>query len=186
MPSTSRHPATLFAAIAILLSSSLRLEAADWYTVQSDDKKISVLFPHKAEQFEVVTSSSPAGKVETQVAKHQEDGILLTVSSTQLPGLAVAFAGSKVILENAANGVLSKAYGKEVSSKSTEIGGAPALVLRYEAADFQNASHGGYQGLAIIIMIDKKLYTINTMLSKENSETKAMQDRLLNSIKVTK
>ena len=159
--------------------------AADWFQVSSNDKKVSVMFPHKAETFEVVTSDSPAGSVKTEVVKHQEDGILLTISDSKLPGLAVAFAGDDTILKNGAAGVINKALGKEISSEKTTISGASALVLKYAAADFQKAGHPGYSGLAVLFVVKGHLYVINSVITKENPQTKATQQRLLDSIKVS-
>jgi len=163
-----------------------RAAAAEWFQVHSNDKKISVMFPHKAETFETVTSKSPAGSVKTEVVKHQEDGILLTISDSKLPGLAVAFAGPDTILKNGAAGVLNQAFAKKISSEKTTISGAPALVLEYAAADFKKSGHPGYSGLAILLVNKGHLYVINSVLTKENADTAATQKRLLESIKVSK
>ncbi len=174
----------IFATFAIFAVNSSW--AADWFTVTSNDKKVSVMFPHKGDKFETVTSSTPAGKVKTEVVKYQGDGIMLTISDSPIPGLAMTFASKDTILKNGAAGVISKAFGKEVSSEKKNIGGAPGLVLRYEAADFTKKDHPGYSGLAILFVHKKSMYTINSILTKANAETKAIQDKLLGSIKVTK
>ena len=182
IPSAStRHLATLFATFALVTSSA---SAADWFTVQSNDKKLTVMFPNKAETFETVTSATPAGSVATEVVKHMGDGIMLTISDSPLPGLAVAFASKERILKGGADGVISQAFGREISSEKTTIGGADAMILTYESADFEKADHPGYNGLAVILYKDGHLYVINSVITKENAENKAIQERLLSSIKV--
>lgn len=171
-------------ALCVLFSPSPG-SAADWFQVYSNDKKVSVMFPHKAETFETLTSDSLAGSVKSEVVRHQEDGILLTISDSKLPGLALAFAGNDTILKNGAAGVINKALGKEISSEKTTISGTQALVLKYAAADFDEAGHPGYSGLAILVVVDGHLYIINSVLTKENPQTKATQQRLLESVKIS-
>ncbi len=173
----------LLAALALVPAAA---HAADWFTVTSNDKKVSVMFPHDAKQFDTMSTKTPAGAVKTEVVKHSQDGIMLTISDSAIPGIAMMFAGKDTILKNGAAGVVNSAFGKEISSEKTTIDGAPGLVLRYESADFNNPDHPGYSGLAVLFVVDKHLYTINSMLTKENADTKATQERLLNSIKVAK
>ena len=52
------------------------------------------------------------------------------------------------------------------------------------SADFKKADHPGYSGLAVIFLVGKHLYIINSVITKENPETKGIQEKLLNSIKV--
>ncbi len=179
---------TFLAALGCIITTLARLHAqtpeAGWYRIYSDDKKASVLFPNKAETIKTTTDKTPAGKVSTQVSEHQSEGLLFTISESRLPGLAVTFAGKDTIYKNAAGNVVNRAYGKQISTEKTKIDGHDALILRYECADFDEANHAGYRGLAVFVMVDKNLYLVNSMLSKETAGNVAMQDKLLKSLRI--
>ena len=162
-----------------------QVRAEDWYRVESHDGRASVLFPNRAEETEELVKRTPGGNVVTRVAQHQGDGILMSISESKLPGLAVAFAGPKIIFKNSKGSVLDSAIGREISSKRIEIDGAnAAMVMRYESVDFEDSSHPGYAGMAVFVMLDKYVYVVNSMISKQTPDNKAMQDKLLHSIRI--
>ncbi|NNE45788.1 MAG: hypothetical protein HKN37_03925 [Rhodothermales bacterium] len=152
----------------------------------SIDKKASVLFPDKPDKTETVSRKSPAGTIRTNIQRYEREGALLTINGTTLPRAALRFAGEKKILGNAAEGVLGKYYGKKVSEKRTTIDGAPAVVLDYRVPDYDDKDHPGYRGTAIALLVDDRLYVVNSILTKENPKAKAMQQKLLGSIRVHK
>ena len=175
----------------VLLSAALiacaqpAAAAEEWYRVQSRDGRASVLFPFIPEDVKELKTRTPGGSVVTRVAEHQGDGILLSISASKLPRLAVSFAGPDFILENSKGGVLSSAIGREVSSEPLELDGAKAaLVMRYEAAHFEDASHPGFSGLALFAFVDSYVYVINSMISKNTPDNEAMQDKLLRSFRL--
>ncbi len=184
---TSRLISSLaFFGVLVMAANPMSLSAEDWHRVQSNDKKVSVLFPNKAETFKTLTDKTPAGSVKTEVSTYEGDGVLFTISDSKIPGLALTFAGSGTILKNAAASVVSKAFAKLDSSTNQKIDGAPGVVVRYEASDFKKKDHPGYHGIAIIFIVDGRLYTINSILSKESADNKAAQEKLLKSIQVGK
>lgn len=173
-------------ALAIVCGFDLSgASAEDWYRVQSGDGRASVLFPNPADEVRELVDKTPGGKVVTRVAEHHGDGILMTISGSKLPRLAMTFAGPKVIFNNAKGSVLSKAYGSELSSEHSEIEGADAaLVMRYEAPDLENEGHPGYTGLAVFVIVGKHIYVVNSAINKKTPDNEAMQKKLLGSIQI--
>ncbi len=169
-----------------LMACALPAQAAEeWYRVQSRDGRASVLFPFIPEDVTELRTRTPGGSVVTRVAEHQGDGILLSISASQLPRLAVRFAGPEFILDNSKGGVLSSAIGRELSSEPLELEGArAALVMRYEAAHFEDERHPGFAGLALFAFVDSYVYVINSMISKSTPDNEAMQEKLLRSFRI--
>ena len=180
----------MLASVAVLIATSVfALQASadeEWVRVMSEDNKASVLFPAKPDKVEVVSRKSPAGTIQTHITRYEREGALLTINGTQLPGVALAFAGEKKILSNAVEGVLSKYYGKKVSEKRTTIDGAPAVILEYLVPDYEDKDHPGYRGTAVAVLVDDRIYVVNSILTKENPKSKAMQQKLLGSMRVHK
>ncbi len=159
--------------------------AEDWQRVRSQDGRASVLFPVIPQDVQEIKTRTPGGAVVTQVAEYQSEGLLLSISASKLPRLAVTFAGPEFILKNSKGGVLSSAIGREVSTKPLELEGAKAaLVMRYEAAHFEDASHPGFSGLALFAFVDSYVYVINSMISKNTPDNEAMQEKLLRSFRI--
>ena len=160
--------------------------ADEWYRIESQDGRASVLFPDRAEEMQELVDKTPGGNVVTQVAEYQGDGILMSISETKLPPLAATFAGPKIIFKNSKGSVLKSALGREISSKRIEVAGADAaMMLRYESVDFDDEDHPGYTGLAVFVIVDRKyVYVVNSMISKATPGNQAMQDKLLDSIRI--
>lgn len=182
----TRLPKALTLCAVLLTSFGLPLALAqEWYRVESSDGRASVLFPNQAEDVREMVDKTPGGKVTTRVAEHQGEGIMLTISETKLPTMAMSFAGPKLIFSNAKGKVLGKAFGREISSESIEVDGADAsMVLRYESVDFDDPNHPGYAGMAIFTIVEEYIYVINSMLSKATPGNEAMQEKLLGSLRI--
>ena len=175
----------LFAGIATVgLVHGRGAAADDWVRVMSDDKRASVMFPSEPDKVEKLTRSSPAGRIVTERAIYERAGVLLTIAQTKLPPAAIALVGPRKLLRRAAGGVLENFLGTAVSQKQMEIGGKPGMVLRYRVPDYDDAAHPGYEGIAIALLIDDKLYVVNGILTSEDPKAKAKQTRLLASIRV--
>ena len=175
----------LFAVVILCCCGLAEASAEDWYRVQSGDGRASVLFPNPADDVRELTDKTPGGKVVTRVAEHHGEGILMTISGSKLPRLAMTFGGTKVIFNNAKASVLSKAYGSELSSEDSEIEGADAaLVMRYEAPDLEHEEHPGYAGLAVFVIVGRHIYVVNSAISKHTPDNEAMQEKLLGSIEI--
>jgi len=185
LPSLHLPALRLLAVAALLGFAPAAVLAEDWYRIESGDGKASVLFPNRAEEVRELVDKTPGGKVVTRVAEHQDESVMLTISETKLPRLAMSFAGPKLIFSYAKGIVLNKAFGKEISSEPQEIGGADAaIVMRYEAVDFEDENHPGYAGLAVFLIVDTHIYVVNSMLSKATPDARAVQEKLLGSIQV--
>ena len=182
--------AAMLAFVAVLVATSVSAPQASadeaWVRVTSEDGKASILFPARATKVDTVSRRSPAGTIQTYTSRYDGDGALFTISGTDLPRAALRLAGEKKILRNAVDGVLAKYYGKKVSEKRTSFDGAPAVVLEYVVPDYDNKDHPGYRGMAIALLIDDRLHLVNSILTKENPQSKAMQKKLLDSIQVHK
>ena len=175
----------LFAFAAILALSPAVASAEDWYRVESKDGKASVLFPNRAEEVREIVDRTPGGKVRTRVSEHHSEDIMMTLSETKLPHLAMSFAGPKLIFRNAKGIVLHKAFGRELSAERSEIAGADAaMVMHYESVHFEDESHPGYHGLAVFLIVDMHIYVVNSILSKDTADSRAAQEKLLDSIQV--
>lgn len=155
-----------------------------WVRVVSHDKKVSVLFPSKPDKVEELSRKSPAGTINTRRAQYESDGALLSIAGTKLPNAALKLAGTDNILRNAAEGILANYLGKKVSENKTKISGEPAVILEYLVPDYEKKDHPGYRGIAIALLVDKTLYVINGILTKEDPKSKANQQKLLGSIQV--
>jgi hypothetical protein len=124
--------------------------------------------------------------IETHRVQYETEGVMLSIAGTQLPRAALTFASTKKILRNAVDGVLATYLGKKVSEKKTKIGGEPAVVLKYLVPDYNDENHPGYRAIAMALLVDDTLYVVNGILTKEDPEAKAKQQKLLESIKVHK
>ena len=92
LPSLHLPALRLLAVAALLGFASAAAPAEDWYRIESGDGKASVLFPNRAEEVREQVDKTPGGKVVTRVAEHQDESVMLTISETELPRLAMSFA----------------------------------------------------------------------------------------------
>jgi hypothetical protein len=157
-----------------------------WVRVESHDKKASVLFPSHPDKVETLSRKSPAGTINTRIARYEREGALLTITGTQLPSVALRFASTDKILRSAVEGVLDRYLGKKVSQKEIKIDGEPAVMLQYSVPDYDDPNHPGYKGTAIAFLVDGTLYVVNSILTRENPQARAEQEKLLGSIRIHK
>ena len=111
---------------------------------------------------------------------------MLTIAETELPRAAFAFTSPNRLLRRAVDGVLGSFLGEPKSRKKTTNGGEQAMVLEYRIHDFEDAGHPGYDGIAIALLVDRKLYVVNGILTSKDPRAKAKQSKLLNSLRVHK
>jgi hypothetical protein len=166
--------------------------AEEWHRISSVDGRASVMFPVALDENKVRTSveRTPAGKATTRMLEYQDEGMLFTISGTELPGLAIRLAGKTTILKKSKEGLLSKAYSKETSYVEYDVlKGPKAMLLKYDSANLQKEGHPGYNGFAVLFVLGKKLYVVNSMLEKgtdgaTRDKNLAAQEKLLKSIKI--
>ncbi|MFV1995790.1 MAG: hypothetical protein ACC661_10170 [Verrucomicrobiales bacterium] len=165
---------------ALLLSPG---NAEEWKRVSSIDGSISALFPVDIrENLQTQTDKTLAGKVTSSFGEYHGDGILVAGSGADIPFLARA-AGDAAIFKGSKQTFLDQAEGTEISFVETTVGGAPARELIYKGAAYRGAGEP-YQGRAIFVIVNKRIYIINSVISKPTAENKAVEEKLLNSIEI--
>jgi hypothetical protein len=174
-------PSFLFLVTALLLSS---VNAEDWNRVTSKDGKLSALFPVDIkENLQTQTDKTLAGKVTSYFGEYYGDGIVLAGSGADIPMLARA-AGNTAIFNGSKETFLEQAKGTEISFKEMTVSGAPAGELIYKGAAYQGKGDP-YEGRARFIIVNKRMYVINAVISKPTAENKAAGEKLLNSVEIS-
>ena len=159
--------------------------ADDWKRIKSKDSKISALFPVDIRKNpQTQTDRTIAGKVESKFGEYYGDGIMLAASASDLPRLALAAKDQK-IFESSKKTFLSQAKGKESSFKPSTIAGVPARVLLYKGDAYQGRGEP-YEGRAVFMIVNKRMYVINSVISKGTAANKASEKKLFDSIQVSK
>lgn len=94
-----------------------------------------------------------------------------TVEYSDLPGLAVTFAGHGTIYNHAKGELLLKTLGKEKSFEKVTLNGLEGVRLIYETPLMN--THPTMHGEAYMFLVDKRLYVIDATVSIEHSQDKA-------------
>jgi hypothetical protein len=174
-------PLATFAFFASLLSPG---NAEEWERVASKDGKLSALFPADIQNnSQTQTDSTPAGKVTSYFGEYYGDGIMIAGSGADIPMLA-RVAGNKAIFDGSKKTFLEQAKGTETSFEETTVAGAPARELIYKGDAYQGKGDP-YLGRALFIIVNKRMYVINSVISKPTPQNKAAEEKLLNSIEVS-
>jgi hypothetical protein len=116
--------------------------------------------------------------VETTFGTYVGDGIVLSGSGSAIPGLAKMLVGENGLFNSSKKRLLAKAFGQEVSFKEIKVGEFPARLLDYK----NQPDTPEYTGKAAFILIGKRMYVLNAVLTKDTPENLAMRDKLANSI----
>ena len=188
----SMHPSTnwyrIVLATLLIGGATLFLPSAmaeDWKRVASKDGKVSALFPVDIRKnLQTQTDRTLAGKVESKFGEFYGDGIMLAGSGSDLPRLALA-ASDKKVFESTKKTFLSQAKGKQLSFKASTVAGLPAWVLLYKGDAYQGKGKP-YQGRAVFMIVNKRMYILNSVISEATAENKAAEKKLFGSIKVSK
>ena len=99
-----------------------------------------------------------AGTITTKVLEFHTDDVEFTITSTKLSKFLRKFANDERLYKRAKSEILSKSYGEETSLKEVEIDEVSARELHYEVVDFHDESHKGYQGVAVFVVLNDKVY----------------------------
>jgi len=160
-------------------------QAEEWHRVSSKDGNISALFPVDIRKdLQTQTDRTVAGKVKSQFGEHRGDGILTAGSGSDIPLLARG-AGDNAIFNGSKKTVLTQARGTEIRFEKTSADGAPTRILVYKG-DAYRGKWVPYQGRALFVIVNKRIYIINSVISKPTGENRAAEKKLLSSIKVKK
>ncbi|MCF6313506.1 MAG: hypothetical protein L3J39_13760 [Verrucomicrobiales bacterium] len=157
------------------------IHAEEWIRIHSESGDISALFPSdiKANP-QTQTDKTLAGKVTSVFGEHRGDGILLAASAAHLPRVARA-SGEKAVLKASKKTFLTQAKGKEISFERIKVSGKNAMELRYKGDAYQGKGQP-YQGRAVFLLLNNRVYIINSVISKANTENKAMEKKVFKSI----
>ena len=175
----------LFAAILFTFSINLATSegAEEWIRVGSKDGKISALFPNDIRKdLQTQTDRTIAGKVRSNFGEFHGDGIILAGSASDLPRLAIA-AKAKMVFESSKKTFLEQAKGTQISFKETTVRGVAARELLYKGEGYQGKGDP-YQGRAVFIIVNKRMYILNSVVSKATVENKAAEKKLFDSVRL--
>lgn len=161
--------ATLLALAVLAFEPAYQQENQEWKLVKSHDGKVQALLPGEAKE-NTEYEDTLAGRVTTRTKEFRTGDAQFTVSSTVLPTLARTFAKDSKILKSTKEGILKKFYGKETGYKSVVIDGVKGAVLTYDAVDFDDPEHMGYQGVTFMGIRDGTLYTANAVIKKDSGQ----------------
>ena len=108
------------------------------------------------------------------------DKVEFSVSSTGLPKFVRRIADDERLYRNAKDGVLNRFFGKQKSFEKTSIDGVSVRELHYEVVDFEDESHNGYDGVAIFLVRNSKVYAANAIMAKEagNADLKKFRESI--------
>jgi len=171
-------------ATLVVVSAIGNLQAQDdWHLVKSHDGAIEAMLPGPAKK-KLDRKKTLAGTITTKVLEFHTDDVEFTITSTKLSKFLRRFANDEKLYKRAKSEILSKSYGEEKSLKEIEIDEVPARELHYEVVDFHDENHNGYQGVAVFVVLNDKVYVANAIMEKEegNLDLKKFRD----SIKINK
>ena len=171
-------------AVLLTVSFSDNLQAQDdWHLVKSQDGAIEAMLPGPAVK-KLNKKKTLAGTITTKVLEFHTEDVEFTITSTKLSKFLRRFANDERLYSRAQNEILSRSYGEQTSLKEIEIDEVPARELHYEVVDFHDEEHQGYQGVAVFVVLNDKVYVANAVMEKEdgNSDLKKFRD----SIKINK
>ena len=158
--------------------------AEEWKRVSSKDGKISALFPEDIrDNPQTQVDKTAAGKVTSYFGEYYGDGFMLAGSGADIPMLARA-AGQDRVFDASKKTFLEQAKGTEISFQETTVGGAPARELVYKGDGYQGKGDP-YEARALFIMVAKRMYVINAVITKSNAETEAAAKKLFDSLQVS-
>jgi hypothetical protein len=168
----------IIAGVCAISFGGMEARGVEWVRIKSEDGKLSAEFPSEVQNYQTQTETTVAGKVETTFGTYDGDGILMSGSGSGIPGLAKMLVGEGGLFNSSKKRLLAAANGEETGWKETKIGEFPARILDYKNKPGTEA----YVGKAAFILIGKRMYTLNAVMTKETPENQAMVDRLANSI----
>lgn len=181
-PSTLLYSACVACLSAALLATSAPAE--EWKRVSSKDSKISALFPEDIrDNPQTQVDKTAAGKVTSYFGEFYGDGYLLAGSAADIPMLARA-AGANRVFTASKDTFLEQAQGTETSFKEIKVGGAPARELIYKGEAYQGKG-APFEGRALFIMVAKRMYVINAVITDKNATTEGAAKKLFDSIEIS-
>ncbi len=151
----------------------------DWHVVKSSDGVIEAMLPGPAKKI-LYKKKTIAGTITTRILQFHTAEVEFSVSSTRLSKFIRRFADEERLYKIAKNGVLNRLFGKEKSFEKIKLDGVDARALHYEVVNFEDETHNGYDGLAIFLVLNSKVYAANAIMAKEdgNADLKKFRESI--------
>ena len=151
----------------------------NWHVVKSSDGAVEAILPGPATR-KLDKRRTLAGTITTKIMEFHTDKVEFSVSSTGLPKFVRRIADDERLYKNAKDGVLNRFFGKQKSFEKTSIDGVSVRELHYEVVDFEDESHNGYDGVAIFLVRNSKVYAANAIMAKEagNADLKKFRESI--------
>ena len=167
-------------AITGLLGSEARAEQA-WTTFTSKEGHFSIEMPGQPVKTESHQKSF-VGTVTNHMFTAESGKDTFTVDYSDIPHVALHFAGPDTIYSHAKGALLKKTFSKAVSYTDVTISGAKGKKLVYDTPPVQG--HPEMRGDAILVLVGARLYVIDGVVPETEADAKSQ--RFLSSLKITK
>jgi hypothetical protein len=167
-------------AITSLLCSEARAEQ-DWTTFTSKEGRFSIEMPGQPVKTETHQKSF-VGTVTNHIFTAESGKDTFTVDYSDIPHVALHFAGPDTIYKHAKGALLKQTFSKEVSYTDVTVSGVKGKKLVYDTPPVQG--HPKMRGDAILVLVGARLYVIDGVVRE--TEADANSQRFLSSVKVTK
>lgn len=155
----------------------------NWHNVKSSDGVVAASLPGKATK-KLNKKRTLAGTITTKVMQFHTDEVEFTVTSSRLPRFLRRIADDERIYKTARDNVLNEAFGVEKSFEETTLDGFTVRVLHYEVDHFEDETHNGYHGVAILYVRNGKVYAANALMAKDAGDADLQKFR--QSIRINK
>jgi len=154
---------------------------SEWRVFHSKKGRFSAAFPGTPTKKETHTESF-IGTTTNHIFVVWNDQRKFTVDYSDLPGLAVTFAGHDTIYNHTKGALLKKTLSKETSYEDITVQGIDGKRLAYDMPPIKG--HPEMHGQAYLLLDDGRLYVFDAQLPVSDKE-KAAQ-RFLSSIRIGK
>ena len=157
------------AATAFFGPTAIGTSMPAWKKFELESKGLSVLMPGTPMKKEI-HSKSFIGDI-TTFEYFVDDGLdSYSVETTDLPGFAVSFSGSKTIYEHAKGSLLKKTLSKSISFTDISLNGMKGKRLVYDTPT--KPDHPEMQGEARFFLIGDRLYIANAVVEMSGGDGK--------------
>jgi hypothetical protein len=89
--------------------------------------------------------------------------------------------GENIVFNTTKKKMMAKGDGVEVSYKEVEFGGQPARILDYKSGPQATTA---YTAKAILLLVDKRMYTVTSAITKDSPENQALEEKMADTIQV--
>lgn len=164
---------------ALIAWGSDSARTAEWRAFTSETGRFSVEMPGTPESRATHTDSF-IGTITNHIFVVWNDGRKFTVDYSDLPGLAVDFAGRDTIYDHTKGALLKKTLSKATSYEDVTVQGVKGKQLVYDMPP--RAGHAKMHGQAYLLLDHDRLYVFDAELPVADSERAA--ERFLSSIRI--